>query len=402
MKKFRTDILIVAALGFMGCSVNINSGINMNMNGYDGDHVHVFSEEWVQEENTHYHVCECGEKSDESGHEFVNEVKGDKVNGWQRCKVCDKENTIPVSLEFLGDFDSKKATFGVYPQTIKANDVTVDKNIKNTEIAGVDYYLGSDGAWYAECEENAYGSGWQYKYSDGSRIAKKSANSVKYFKVEPIEWMWIWVWEPQKEENGKSIAANYKKCLHAKKILTANVVWNEADGNYKNSYIRSWLNETFYNSAFTEIQKNKIQTTKVENTADSTIDADKKLTTAEQSAKTDDTDDKIFLLSEKDVTTTKAKVVAKVKDLASDNEVYFTLYDEKGVGNSRVRFQTDYALANHCNKSGNSSYGGWWWLRSASKYSGIARGVDIIGYADYSSNVYELGNGVVPAIQVNF
>lgn len=247
-------------------------------------------------------------------------------DGWLECECGNKG----LSLDTLGTYNSEKMTFGVYPQTIKANNVTVDKTVKNPEITGADYYLGSDGAWYAECIENAIST--DYKYSDGSTVAQKEVNSVKYFKVEPIEWVYL-------EET---------KCLHAKKILTANVMWDEEDNNYKNSNIRSWLNGTFYDSAFTENQKKKIKTTAVDNSAASTTDPGNNLTPATDYA-CEDTQDKIFLLSQKEVTTTGNGFTESYN------------FDER---DSRIRFPTDYALANFCLKSEDSSYGGWWWLRS--------------------------------------
>ncbi len=312
MKKLRLGILIaaaaVAALGFMGCAVN-----------GEGGHTHSF----VHKGNC-WQECECGEKK-------------------------------AVSLDTLGTYDSAKKTFGVYPQTIKADSVTVDKTIKNTEITGVDYYLGSDGAWYAECIENAFSTGNQYKYSNGSTVAQKDANSYKYFKVEPIEWVYL----------------AETKCLHAKKVLTADVQWHASSNNYANSNIRGWLNGTFYNSAFTESQKKKIKTTTVDNSVASTG-------YSPNSNACEDTNDKVYLLSYKEAT-------AEGNGFTADN--------------FRFRFPTDYALANYCNSY--SPYGGWWWLRSPyGVYSYSARDVSK-GTAHSVANVIAKNGGVVPALSIS-
>ncbi len=314
MKKLRLGILIaaVAALGFMGCT----------MNG-EGGHTHSFvknNEGWPE--------CGCGEKA--------------------------------VSLDTLGTYDSAKKTFGVYPQAIKADNVTVDKTVKNPEITGADYYLGSDGAWYAECTENAKSTEEQYKYSNGSQVAQKSANSIKYFKVEPIEWVYL----------------AETKCLHAKKILTADVQWHASSNNYKNSNIRSWLKVTFYNSAFTENQKKKIKATTVDNSAASTG-------YSPNSNACEDTNDKVYLLSYKEATTTGNGFTADA---------------------DRIRFPTDYALANNCYKDSDSSYGGWWWLRSPHyNYSDLARVISYHGYVnDYYFSSVDFGSGgVVPALSIS-
>ena len=61
------------------------------------------------------------------------------------------------------------------------------------------------------------------------------------------------------------------------------------------------------------------------------------------------TEDKIFLLSEREVSTSKYG---------------FADYSESGTGNSRIRFPTDYAKAKYAYKSYKAEEGGNWWLRS--------------------------------------
>ena len=98
----------------------------------------------------------------------------------------------------------------------------------------------------------------------------------------------------------------------------------------------------------------------------------------------DNTSDKIFLLSEKEATT-------------SDYE--FTAYDQSGTGNSRIRVTTDYAKANYAYQSTTDGYGGWWWLRSPSYRSSIyAHYIDYDGSAKYSRDVDYIYGGVVPAL----
>ena len=132
-------------------------------------------------------------------------------------------------------------TFGDWPQTIKEESVTVDET-KSVTMGSMTYYLGSDNNYYAKCTENAYES--SYTYSNGDTVAQSSANSEKYFKVEPIKWR---VLNP---------SASGDKILVAESILTANVPYygstsnrtlNEATiyaNNYKYSNIRAFLNGT--------------------------------------------------------------------------------------------------------------------------------------------------------------
>ena len=60
------------------------------------EHQHVFGEQWLSDENNHWHVCECGEKSSLAAHtwdagtvveEATEESKGKKI---YTCTVCSK------------------------------------------------------------------------------------------------------------------------------------------------------------------------------------------------------------------------------------------------------------------------------------------------------------------------
>ncbi len=88
------------------------------------------------------------------------------------------------------------------------------------------------------------------------------------------------------------------------------------DGTYANNweycFLRRWLNETFYNEVFNKLQKEIIQTTHLDNSARSSNPNDypKYYGYGENAGKNKfadqckDTDDKIFLLSLRDITTT--------------------------------------------------------------------------------------------------
>ncbi|MBQ9205246.1 MAG: InlB B-repeat-containing protein [Treponema sp.] len=274
--------------------------------------------------------------------------------------------------------------FGDWPQTIKANNVSIYE--KATVImGGFTYYLGDDGNYYAKCTENAYNSG--YTYSDGTEVAQRSASSEKYFKVEPIKWCVL-----TNDYDGK-------KLLLAENILTANVPYYGSlsdrslnDGttiypnNYKYSNIRAFLNGTanqkgFLQSAFTSSAQSLIATTSVDNSAASTTDSGSNLTQATSYA-CEDTSDKIFLLSEKEATTASYG---------------FDSYSSSGIGNTRIRVTTDYAKANNAYTS--SGYGGYWWLRSpyyGARYN--ARYVLSSGNTSYGLDVRRTYVGVVPAL----
>ena len=295
--------------------------------------------------------------------------------------------------------------FGDWPQTIKANDVTISESA-TVIMGGFTYYLGDDGNYYAKCTENAYNSG--YTYSDGTKVARKYASSEKYFKVEPIKWCVL-----TNDYDGK-------KLLLAEKILTANVPYYGSTSNrslngttiyannYKYSNIRAYLNGTanqfvkdggtatsydidwsgkgFLQSAFTIAAQSLIATTSVDNSAASTTDSGSNLTQATSYA-CEDTSDKIFLLSEKEATTASYG---------------FASYSSYGTGNTRIRVTTDYAKANYAHQSTISGYGGYWWLRSPYyEYSHIVRTVYYDGNAYYNYSVLHTYRGVVPALSIS-
>ncbi|MBP5250891.1 MAG: hypothetical protein J6Z17_00585, partial [Treponema sp.] len=101
------------------------------------------------------------------------------------------------------------------------------------------------------------------------------------------------------------------------------------------------------------------------------------------------TEDKIFLLSDQEVTT----------------QVYgFELYNAHGEGNERIRIATDFAKACGVYQSYTDDYGSWWWLRSPDNYSSYYYNdysVHIVsdsGSANDDSYVYYSYGGVVPAL----
>ena len=298
--------------------------------------------------------------------------------------------------------------FGDWPQTIKAESVTVNET-KSVTMGSMTYYLGSDNNYYAKCTENAYQS--SYTYSNGGTVAQSSANSEKYFKVEPIKWR---VLNP---------SASGDKILVAESILTANIPYygstsnrtlNETTiyaNNYKYSNIRAFLNGTknqfvtdggtatdydidwtnrgFLQTAFTTTAQALIATTTVDNSAASTNPASNasQWNSGTNDYACDNTSDKIFLLSEKEATT---------------SDYGFTAYNQYGTGNSRIRVTTDYAKANYAYQYTTAGYGGWWWLRSPSyDDSGYARGINRDGNANSYNYVNREHGGVVPALSIS-
>ncbi len=250
--------------------------------------------------------------------------------------------------------------FGEYPQTIKASDVTVG------DVADEDgYYLGSDGERYAKVVADPNSSGYKYKFSDNSSVI---SGNTYYFKVEPIRWRIL------SESDGNafilcdSIIANhnYHHTTSSTTIDGQKVYAN----NYKYSDIRAWLNDEFYNTAFGALQQALIQTTEVDNSGYSTGYPFNRYAC-------ENTSDKVFLLSYREVITIK-----------------YT---------ARQMLTSDFSRATGAYMSTDSYYGnGWWWLRSPYyDYVNNARSVGYDGTAvNYGSDVDFVSRGVVPALNL--
>ena len=307
--------------------------------------------------------------------------------------------------------------FGVWPQdVVPVADVAglaLDENATTTiERGSFKFVKGTDGNYYVKCAENASESGYKYEKDDSD--VEQGGTTYRWFKVMPIKWRVAD--SAYKDASGSSQG----KLLVAENILTANVPYyddwknNRTIGgktvypnNYMHSQIRAylngfsyqgqsaeqtqWNNKGFLQTAFTSDAINKIITTKVDNSEDSTTNYDTQngtITKATDYA-CDPTDDKIFLLSEYEVT----------KYSKSTEE-----YNSCGTGNSRIRVTTDFAKANNAYQSTTNGYGGYFWLRSP-YYNDWddARIVSNDGSANLGNVfVYYKHIGVVPALSILF
>ena len=340
------------------------------------------------------------------------------------CDVCTTCNGLnPVKYTRDGD----NIYFGYWPQTCERDENVV---AKLNEIAGTppfprdnkgnsynwESHEGTTYMWqkiviyngtkYLGVQMNEYrASGIDALYDKITKNGYYRLN-VYWFKYEPIKWRILttsgnsafimsdialdfFSMQPdRKSENRDGLYATYNNSTGVPDGTYAN--------NWEYSFIRRWLNETFYNEVFNDLQKEIIQTTRLDNTARSCNPNEypKYYGYAENAGKNKyadqckDTDDKIFLLSLRDITTTEYGFKKDV--LAEDSARNLKASDfAKFHGVSMGNTQKDYVT---------------WYTRSPSLANGNQGYLTFVLYRDKKGVIDSLDlvaeGGVVPALWI--
>ena len=317
--------------------------------------------------------------------------------------------------------------FGTYPQT-----VVTDKTLSAALLAEVGAVNNSElGNWKDEDDFLSvyvtYGNQTYFgmhiihkRYFPEEAIGNRNpqgdngysvgfGNNYYWFKCEPIKWRIL------SEENGKAL-------LFSELILdsedyynsNSNIEFSHNGGqgyanNYEFSNIRKWLNGTFYNRAFTEVDKELILATTLDNSAKSTNpNSDAAAINGGVNTYADGSvSDRIFLLSLQEAT----------------NVGYgFADYEQLGPTSSpyansdplRKKMATDYAQSrglrlsfSYYERQMRNDFVTWpvsgegsWWLRSPYYFNAQqAQCVFTVGELGVS-NVRNTSIGVVPALRL--
>ena len=256
------------------------------------------------------------------------------------CDVCTTCNELnPVRYTRDGDY----IYFGHWPQTLERDENVVAKlnemagtpplpRDKNANPYNWESHEGTTYMWqkiviyngtkYLGVQMNDYRANGIYALYDKITENGYYKLNVYWFKYEPIKWRILTTSENSAYIMSDialdffSMQPNRKSEIRDDLLASYNNSTGVPDGIYANnweySFIRSWLNETFYNEVFNDLQKEIIQTTHLDNSARSCNPNEypKYYGYGENAGKNKyadqckDTDDKIFLLSLRDVTTT--------------------------------------------------------------------------------------------------
>ncbi len=252
------------------------------------------------------------------------------------CTTCNECNPVKYTRE------GNNIYFGHWPQTLER-----DENViaKLNEIAGKpplprdkenpynwESHEGTTYMWqkiviyngtkYLGVQMNDYRANGIYALGDKITDNGYYKLNVYWFKYEPIKWRILTTGE-NSAFIMSDIALDFFSMQPDRKSEIRDGLFAEynnstgvPDGTYANNweycFLRRWLNETFYNEVFNDLQKEIIKTVKLDNSARSSNPNDYptyygygenagKNKFADQCK---DTDDKIFLLSLRDITTT--------------------------------------------------------------------------------------------------
>lgn len=252
------------------------------------------------------------------------------------CTTCNECNPVKYTR------DGDNIYFGYWPQTLERDETVI---AKLNEMAGTpplprdkenpynwESHEGTTYMWqkiviyngtkYLGVQMNDYRASGVYSLR--SYIMKNGyfTFEVYWFKYEPIKWRILTTSGNSAfimsgiALDSFSIQPNRKSEMRDDLFAEYNNSTGVPDGTYANNweycFLRGWLNETFYNEVFNGLQKEIIKTMKLDNSARSSNPNDypKYYGYGENAGKNKfadqckDTDDKIFLLSLRDITTT--------------------------------------------------------------------------------------------------
>ncbi len=386
-------------------------------------------EKWSFDYDMHWKECSKCSAVDYGGiHSYEND----------ECVTCKKKKPLYTRTDKDGteNAQGEYIYFGSYPQT-KVTDTalvgaltglagTLPVHGENQAWTSYRYYMSNsnDFTWYQDVSYNGekyrgvyftsyrlmsanYEAAAGYQQKNGYAVGE-----VYWFAYEPIQWRIL----EESTENGEQYATvlcemlidcqEYQKYYTYKEHYAADENRNaltDKDGNpiyanhYAESSIRKWLNDAFYQTAFTQLQQAVVQTVTVDNGVETTIGASNY--DGRNPYVCEDTQDKVWLLSHTDITN---------EEYGFKKTYVSSVYNSSGVDEARQKCATDYARCQGvwtgaCGNVGEAYQNkGYWWLRSpsATKKERVEV-VDLDGSSnDDQYDCYHSFVGVCPAIKI--
>ena len=265
------------------------------------------------------------------------------------------DNIVKATYDVNGDGTVGNEKYRRVNVPTKLDDTNVTTEIKNYLYDKDGYYKENDVIKYRHISEK----------SGTSTIDKYYQYAYKYFKYEPIKWRVL-------NNDGTNLKLVSDVGLDTKKYY--NIEGPEV--SWATSTLRPWLNNDFFNSAFTSSEQSIINTTQV-------VTLDSESNTEIKGANT--TNDKVYLLAVQDLRKTE----------------YGFNSDENINSPSRRLNYTPYSGAVALNNWTGFDVPGEWWLRSPGYY--ITNPVTVYSSGTVrTSGRYDIYSvGVVPVIDIS-
>ena len=246
-------------------------------------------------------------------------------------------------------------TFGSYPQS-EVTGKSLTDNIKNADYDKNGDAIVNNNKYHRISQKDVTDVG-DYAWEDGE---------YKYFKYEPIKWRVL-------NNNDDEITLVSDNALDDEKF---NNSYSEV--TWENSSLRTWLNSTFYDSAFNDAEKSVIINSDVENN----------VTNSKGINSGNNTKDKVYILSDKAITR---------------NEYGFN-NQESYTSHTRLFNSTSYAEVKGVNVDEENGKASYYWLRTSARdyYTagiGLSDGKITYGYTNQNKVNYTRA-GVIPVIKI--
>lgn len=250
--------------------------------------------------------------------------------------------------------------FGSYPQT------EVTGSALTSDITGASYDANGD-AWVGGVKyRRMKKSDANYSSTSSGYFSWNGENDYHYFKWERIRWRVL-------SNDGSTLFVAADRGLDCKDYHDPGI-----SITWENCTLRSWLNSSFYNTAFSSAEQGAIISQNVMNEDNPCYGKEGG----------NNTMDNVYLLS-----------IGEVTDPSYGFCKTYNTYSA-----SRRLKPSDYAHARGAWTDTDSDYAGncYWWLRSPGFITGNVAGVDNYGYVNRSgSNVNYSLVAVVPALHIN-